>query len=141
MLRPRPMPRSDVAIETVMMIDSLDWTMRGRAEIVSALPRGGGARIVVTHGTDTMVETARALAGAALERQDDRPHRRDGALRVRQLGRPLQPGQRAVVRAGAAAGRLRRDERAALPVERGEEEPARPACFEERHEHAMRITR
>ena len=56
--------RLDVSIETLMMIDSLDMTDADRALIVSACQRAAEARIVVTHGTDTMVETARALAVA-----------------------------------------------------------------------------
>jgi L-asparaginase len=49
-----------------MMIDSLELTDEGRADIV-ARARGSAERaIVITHGTDTMVQTARALAAAAL---------------------------------------------------------------------------
>src|SRR5215203_2598681 len=50
--------RVDVAIETVMMIDSLELDGRGRAEIVGRCRDAAETRIVVTHGTDTMVETA-----------------------------------------------------------------------------------
>ena len=39
---------------------------RGRARIVEACVRCAEDRIVITHGTDTMVETARALATADL---------------------------------------------------------------------------
>jgi L-asparaginase len=35
-----------------------------RARIVAACRQAGEARLVITHGTDTMVETARALADA-----------------------------------------------------------------------------
>src|SRR6267154_548953 len=56
--------RLDVSIQTLMMIDSLDMTSADRALIVSACQRAAESRIVVTHGTDTMVETARALAAA-----------------------------------------------------------------------------
>ena len=59
--------RLDLAVETVMMIDSLEMDEAGRAAIV-ARARGAGERaIVVTHGTDTMVDTARALAAAGLD--------------------------------------------------------------------------
>ena len=51
--------RVDVSIETLMMIDSLEMTDRDRDLIVR---RCAGSRIVITHGTDTMVETAAALA-------------------------------------------------------------------------------
>ena len=48
-----------------MMIDSLDMDDAGRAAIVERCRGAAERRIVVTHGTDTMVETARALAAAA----------------------------------------------------------------------------
>jgi L-asparaginase len=54
--------RVDVAIETVMMIDSLDLDARGRADIVHRCRDAAETCIVITHGTDTMVETAAALA-------------------------------------------------------------------------------
>jgi L-asparaginase len=56
--------RSRVAltVETLMMIDSLDMTDKERAQIVARCAECAETRIVVTHGTDTMVETARALA-------------------------------------------------------------------------------
>jgi L-asparaginase len=59
--------RLTTAIETVMMIDSLDMTDADRAEIVSRVRACAEPAIVITHGTDTMVETARALAQAELE--------------------------------------------------------------------------
>ncbi len=59
--------RLTIAVETVMMIDSLEMDDRGRAWIVERCRAREERSIVVTHGTDTMVETARALAGAALE--------------------------------------------------------------------------
>ena len=56
--------RLDVSIRTLMMIDSLDMTTQDRARIVAACREAGESRMVITHGTDTMVETAEALAGA-----------------------------------------------------------------------------
>jgi L-asparaginase len=56
--------RVEVAIETLMMIDSLEMTDADRALIVERCQQEPEARILVTHGTDTMVETARALAAA-----------------------------------------------------------------------------
>ena len=56
--------RIDVAIETLMMIDSLEMTGADRALIVERCRQAPEPRIVITHGTDTMVDTARALAGA-----------------------------------------------------------------------------
>jgi L-asparaginase len=58
--------RLDVVIDTVMMIDSLELDDRGRAEIVTRCGDASERCIVVTHGTDTMVDTARALAAARL---------------------------------------------------------------------------
>jgi L-asparaginase len=54
--------RLDVSIETLMMIDSLEMTDADRARIVSACAGCAEQRIVVTHGTDTMAETAREIA-------------------------------------------------------------------------------
>jgi L-asparaginase len=56
----------DVVVETVMMIDSLDLDDAGRGEIVRRCRQSPESRVVITHGTDTMVETARALARGAL---------------------------------------------------------------------------
>ena len=67
MLR-RGRARLDLAIETVMMIDSLDMDDAGRARIVERCRASAERAIVVTHGTDTMVDTARALAAAALDK-------------------------------------------------------------------------
>jgi L-asparaginase len=58
--------RVDVTVETVMMIDSLDLDDAGRQTIVSRCRTSAERAIVVTHGTDTMVETARAIAAARL---------------------------------------------------------------------------
>ena len=58
--------RLSVTIDTVMMIDSLDLDAAGRAEIVRRCQTAPEACIVITHGTDTMVETARSLAEAGL---------------------------------------------------------------------------
>ena len=52
----------EVDVETLMMVDSLDMTDGQRAMIVRACRECAEAQIVITHGTDTMVETARAIA-------------------------------------------------------------------------------
>ena len=57
--------RLDVTIETVMMIDSLDLDQAGRTRIVERARESEETAIVVTHGTDTMVQTGRVLAAAA----------------------------------------------------------------------------
>jgi L-asparaginase len=56
--------RVDVHLRTIMMIDSLDMTDADREAIVQNCRQCEEAQIVITHGTDTMVETARALAAA-----------------------------------------------------------------------------
>jgi L-asparaginase len=60
--------RVEVAIRTLMMIDSLEMTDADRALIVEHCRDCAEDRMVITHGTDTMVETAAALA-ASLERK------------------------------------------------------------------------
>lgn len=52
----------DVAVEKVMMIDSLEMTEADRARIADRCRSAPESRIVITHGTDTMVETAAHLA-------------------------------------------------------------------------------
>ena len=56
--------RVDVTVDSLMMIDSLDMTPADRARIVERCREAAEPRIVITHGTDTMVETANALATA-----------------------------------------------------------------------------
>jgi L-asparaginase len=58
--------RLDVTIDTAMMVDSLDLDDKGRQRIVAGCAAAPEQAIVVTHGTDTMVETAHALAAAGL---------------------------------------------------------------------------
>ena len=53
-----------VSISTLMMIDSLEMTAADRARIVEQCGGAAETRILITHGTDTMVETAAALAAA-----------------------------------------------------------------------------
>ena len=57
--------RVAVSIRTLMMVDSLDMTDADREVIVRNCRQCEESRIVVTHGTDTMVETAAALARGA----------------------------------------------------------------------------
>jgi L-asparaginase len=54
--------RLDVSIRMLMMIDSLDMTDADRALIAEQCRAARESRIVITHGTDTMVGTARVLA-------------------------------------------------------------------------------
>src|SRR3954467_6840960 len=58
--------RLDASLETVMMIDSLELDANGRAAIVAGAGDTEERALVITHGTDTMVQTAEALAAAAI---------------------------------------------------------------------------
>ena len=51
----------DVSIETLMMLDSLDMKGSDRRLIVEKCTKSEENHIVITHGTDTMTDTARAL--------------------------------------------------------------------------------
>lgn len=59
--------RVPVVLEPLMMIDSLEMTDQDRARIAETCRSAPERAIVITHGTDTMVHTAHALAAAALE--------------------------------------------------------------------------
>ncbi len=52
-----------VQIRTLMMIDSLEMTAGDRDLIVQQCISCPEERIIITHGTDTMTETAKILAG------------------------------------------------------------------------------
>ncbi len=52
----------DVRVEKLMMVDSLDMTAEQRDLIAIRCADSPASQIVITHGTDTMVETARRLA-------------------------------------------------------------------------------
>lgn len=54
--------RLPVEVEVVMMVDSLEMTDADRARILEACKHAPESKIVITHGTDTMVETAGVLA-------------------------------------------------------------------------------
>ena len=57
--------RVAVDIKTLMMIDSLQMTDADREMIAQNCIDTASDKIVITHGTDTMVETAKKLAGRA----------------------------------------------------------------------------
>jgi len=68
--------RVHVDITTLTMIDSLDMTETDRRRIVDACCSSAEPQILITHGTDTMVETARALGESirgGTARQRDEP--------------------------------------------------------------------
>jgi len=55
--------RVPVDTRTLMMIDSLDMTESDREAIAQNVIKTDADKIIITHGTDTMVETAQVLAG------------------------------------------------------------------------------
>lgn len=56
----------DIDIKTLMMTDSLEMTDEDREIIVHNCQRCTSDQILITHGTDTMVETAKVLANASI---------------------------------------------------------------------------
>jgi len=54
--------RLDVRVRTLMMVDSLEMSEADRGLIASNCRDAPEPFIVITHGTDTMVDTARVLA-------------------------------------------------------------------------------
>jgi L-asparaginase len=54
--------RADVRVRTLMMVDSLEMTDADRDLVAHNCSDAPERLIVITHGTDTMVETARTLA-------------------------------------------------------------------------------
>lgn len=57
-----------VQVETLMMIDSLDMNISDRRKILRRCVACPERRIVVTHGTDTMEQTARLLGPVVREK-------------------------------------------------------------------------
>ena len=57
----------DIDIKTLMMIDSLEMTEEDREILVHNCRRSKHPHIVITHGTDTMVTTAKELADASIK--------------------------------------------------------------------------
>jgi L-asparaginase len=57
-----------VEIRTLMLVDSLEMTGADRQIIVEQCRKCKEDRIVITHGTDTMEETAKVLGQAGLKR-------------------------------------------------------------------------
>lgn len=52
----------DISVKTLMMVDSLDMTNDDRQYILEECESSSAENIVITHGTDTMVETAHFLS-------------------------------------------------------------------------------
>jgi L-asparaginase len=58
----------DVQVRSIMMVDSLDMTQADRELVLDHCRKAREDRIVITHGTDTMVETATVIARALLQK-------------------------------------------------------------------------
>lgn len=58
----------EIQVRTLMMIDSLEMTDSDRDLIINHCRQCTEQRIVITHGTDTMAETAKVLGEANLQK-------------------------------------------------------------------------
>ena len=58
----------DVKIKELMLLDSLDMTNQHRITILENCIQTNDEKIIITHGTDTMVKTAKYLAKANLKK-------------------------------------------------------------------------
>lgn len=54
--------RSDIKVDTIVFKDSLDMTEQDRELISNGCTQSSEQKILITHGTDTMVQTATHLA-------------------------------------------------------------------------------
>ena len=114
--------RVPVTVETVMMVDSLEMTDADRRRIADACRRAPEDRIVITHGTDTMVETAAVLA----QERTAKTIVLTGAMVPWAFGSSdglFNLGSAISFVADAPDGRLRRDERPLLRLGRRAQGP------------------
>lgn len=58
----------NIDLKTLMMLDSLEMTDKDRAFLVSECKATSASKIVMTHGTDTMVKTATYFANAKMDK-------------------------------------------------------------------------
>ncbi|MFM7645951.1 MAG: asparaginase [Sphingomonadales bacterium] len=58
----------DIAVDTLMMIDSLEMSHQDRELIAKRCNNCSEDRIVITHGTDTMAQTATVLAAQVVDK-------------------------------------------------------------------------
>ena len=56
----------NIVVKTLMMVDSLEMTDEDRQIIIHNCKRSHADKILITHGTDRMVNTAEALAEAVI---------------------------------------------------------------------------
>ena len=112
--------RLAVTVETLMMIDSLEMTDAGRQSILERCEASPAKRIVITHGTDSMEQTAavlgRGIAGKTIVLTGAMVPYQFGSLR-----RDVQSRDGDWVRSGIAAGGICGDERPLLPLAFGAE--------------------
>ncbi len=57
-----------VELEINQLVDSLDMRLKNRLKVLDSCKRAPEKHIVITHGTDTMTETAAVLGEAALNK-------------------------------------------------------------------------
>lgn len=58
----------NIELQELMLVDSLEMTASQRTEIVTQCKKTLHSKIVITHGTDTMVETATEIAKENLQK-------------------------------------------------------------------------
>ena len=58
----------DLEVDRLMLIDSIEMTDADRERILARCTEAGEERVVITHGTDTMVDTARYLGERVRDR-------------------------------------------------------------------------
>ncbi len=54
----------DYVVESVLRKDSLDMTEEDRALVLESVERSPESHVIITHGTDTMIQTAQRLQSA-----------------------------------------------------------------------------
>jgi len=57
----------DIDVKTLMMIDSLEMTAEDRQIVIHNCKKTSAKQILITHGTDRIVETAQAISEANIE--------------------------------------------------------------------------
>ncbi len=60
--------QADIEIEQVMLLDSLEMTDDNRQTILKACKKSSQDKLLITHGTDTIVETATVLGKANIDK-------------------------------------------------------------------------